>query len=270
MSRHNVKSIIEKWYKKLNFPGKYDAEFYDALNEIEIQPISISQYDITQKDGRKNLLSYLYMCEEISAKYAQKGIDEEILLDTLADLVRWTETWSGLKGSLYFGETGWLRNHLGMNLFELGRLQYAFGEADWDVAKKNIKKGDNVIKIHIPGAGPLIKEDCERSLEKAKEFFKEFYPEYEYKYFTCHSWLLDETLKEILKPESNILSFQSLFEISGPEESYDIIKYVLKWDATKETVNSYVPATSFAKKVQERVNEGKAFYAALGVIGFDN
>lgn len=262
----NTKKIIEKWYKILNFPAKYDAEFYNALNEIKIEDVNISQYDIEEKDGKKNFLSFLYMCEELSKKYKQKGISEDILLDTLFDLVRWLDIWSELEGSLYLGQLDWLQNHVSMNLFKLGRLQFAFGKAECDVPEKNIKKGDNIIEVHIPEEGPLIKEECEKSFERARKFFKKFYPDYEYKFFTCHSWLMDENLKELLKPESNILLFQSMFEIYNPEESYAILKYVFKWNTTKENLNSCVATSSFAKRIKEWVNDGKKFYSSLGVI----
>jgi len=270
MRKYDVKKIIEKWYKKLNFPSKYDSEFYNALNDIKIEDVNIRQEDITEKDGKKNFLLFLYLCEELSEKYGQKGISEEILLDTLADLGSWLDIWSERKGGLYLGEVAWLRNHISMNLFKLGRLQFAFGKAESDVPEKNIKKGDNVIEVHIPWGGALIKEECERSFEKAIKFFKEFYPEYEYKCFTCHSWLMDETLKKLLKPESNILAFQNMFEVFNPEESYNILKYVFKWDATKESINSYVATSTFAKRVQKWVNDGKMFYESLGVIEIDN
>lgn len=262
----NTEKIIEKWYKKLNFPTKYDAEFYTALKEIKIEDISINEYDTKEKDGKKNFLSFLYMCEELSNKYREKGISDIILLDTLFDLVRWLDIWSELENGLYLGELDWLRNHISMNLFKLGRLQFAFGKAQHDIAQKNIKKGDNIIEVHIPEEGPLSKEECEKSFDRAKKFFKEFYSDYEFKYFTCHSWLMDETLKELLKTESNIILFQNMFEIFNPEESYSILRYVFKWNATKDTINSFEATSSFAKKVKDYVNDGKKFYQSTGVI----
>ena len=70
------------------------------------------------------------------------------------------------KAGLYLGELNWLKRHLSMKLFKLGRLQFAFGEAICDLAEKNIKKGDNVIEVHIPAAGHLLKSECEKSFEK--------------------------------------------------------------------------------------------------------
>lgn len=258
--------IIEKWYKKLNFNSRYDVEFYDALRDIKIEDCKIDNYDTKEKNGKKNFLSYLYMCEELSKQYKQKGISEEILYDTLSDIGRWLDTWSELEEGLYLGELNWLKRHLSMKLFKLGRLQFAFGEAICDLAEKNIKKGDNVIEVHIPADGPLLKSECEKSFDMAKKFFQEFYPDYKYKYFTCHSWLMDSSLKNLLKKDSNMLMFQDLFEVFEPEESYSILKYVFKWNTTKENLNSCVTASSFARKVKEWINDGGKFYEALGVI----
>ena len=266
MIKCDSENIIKKWYDKLNFSDKYDAEFYKALEEIKIEDVSINQYDISEKDGRKNFLSFLYMCEELSEKYAQKGIPEKILLDTLADLRNWVEIWSELKGGLFLGELSWLRNHFSMNLFKLGRLQFTFGKAECDIDDKDIKTGDNVLCIHISAEGPLLKEECEKSIEMAKEFFAEFYPDYDYKCFTCNSWLMDENLKKLLKPESNILSFQNMFEIYNPVESYAILKYVFKTNTTRENLDLCVATSSFGKRVKEWINEGNMFYMALGVI----
>ena len=47
-------ALIEKWYKLLKFPKKYDAEFYDALNNIKIRKdVSVYTYDLKSTDGKK-------------------------------------------------------------------------------------------------------------------------------------------------------------------------------------------------------------------------
>lgn len=258
--------IIEKWYKALNFPARYDKEFYYALSYIKAEDFNIETYDTDEKDGVKNLVAYLYMCEELALKYSEKGIPDDILYDTLSDIKRWLDTYSEINGRLYLGELYWLKQHLSMNLFKIGRLQYAFGKAKNDIHNKKIKKGDNVIEVHIPADGPLLREDCENSLKMAKQFFEEFYPNYKFEYFTCHSWLLDRTLKEILAPESNIIKFQDMFEVIESEESFSILKYVFRWDATKENINLYDTRSSFAANVKDSINNGKKFYEALGVI----
>lgn len=262
-----TREIIEYWYKKLDFSKKYDEEFYEALDQIKISDaITIESYNLKEKDGKRNLLSYLYMCDELSKKYAQKGISEDILLDTLNDITVWTDIWSDLKNGLYLGELAWLGNHMNMKLFRLGRLQYCMGKAEHNIPDKGISKGDNVIEIHIPEGEPLNIDECKKSLNLANEFFAKFFPEYKYEYLTTHTWLLDRTLKEILPQSSNILKFQELFEVVLEEKSDAILGYVFKWKAERRDVRNSICASSFAKKVKERVLAGGDFYANLGVI----
>ena len=45
----------------------------------------------------------------------------------------------------------------------------------------------------------------------AKELFEKCFPDYPFKAFHCRTWLLAPQLRSILKPESNILSFQNRF-----------------------------------------------------------
>ena len=91
--------------------------------------------------------------------YQEKGIEESVLMDTLSDLPHWLKTWSDLKGCLYLGELDWFSHHFRMKLFKLGRLQFCFADR-YSFPDRGIKKGDTVIDIHIPAAGPLRIEEC--------------------------------------------------------------------------------------------------------------
>lgn len=261
-----VKTIIKKWYKTLGFSKDFDNEFKEALAEIKISDaITIENYK-EEKDGKRNLLSFLFMCERLKERYEEKGIPEEILVATLKDIVIWTNTWSDIKNELYLGECEWLSHHLSMKLFRLGRLQFCMGKAECDIPEIGVKKGDNVMEVHIPEDGAFPKEECDKSFAMAKEFFAKYYPEFEYKCFTCHSWLLDETLGEILKPTSNILSFAGRFTPVHSEESDAILRYVFSWDMNRRKVGKAEATSSFAQKVKERALSGGKFYSTYGVI----
>ncbi len=262
----DTKEVISYWYKKLNFPEKYDDEFYSVLNTINIPAtLCIEDYH-DENDGKETLLSFLYFCENLKKKYEEKGIPLEILYDTLADMVRWTNTWSDIKGELFMGETIWLKYHLNMILFKLGRLQFCFGKALCDIPPKNILKGDDMIEIHIPAEGSLSNELCLKSIEKAKSFFKKYYPEYEYKGFTCHSWLLDSTLKNFLTENSNIIKFQNMFDIVEKEKSDDTIKFVFNWDTTRENLKNINTSSEFSKKIKEYALNGNDFFVSYGLL----
>ena len=262
----STKAVIERWYKTLGFDKKYDGEFYRALEEIEIPADSkLEDYDPKCEDGKRNLLAYLYFCVALKCRYEEKGISEAILLDTLSDLVVWTDVWSELKGELWLSELYWLNFHLGMRLFKLGRLQFCLGKAKHDVPTHNLAKGDAVVEMHIQAVGPLRREDCLESVAQAKEFFAKYYPEQSYKCFTCHSWLMDKKLDEVLSPDSNIIRFRNMFDIVHEQPADAILKYVFKWNTEAETL-AQTPATSgFAQRVKDRRLAGEMFNESFGI-----
>ncbi|MBQ3124599.1 MAG: amidohydrolase family protein [Clostridia bacterium] len=263
-----VKVIIEKWYNTLNFPEEFDKEFKAALSEVKISDaICIENYNTGEKDGKRNLLSFLFMCESLKKRYDKKGIPSEIFMDTVGNIVEWTETYSKLKNELYLGECEWLKRHFSMKLFKLGRLHFCMGDAERDIPQMGVSKGDSVIEVHIPTEGSFTKAECEKSINMAKEFFAKYFPEYEYKCFTCHSWLLDPTLKEFLSEDSNIIDFQNRFVAIESEESDAVLKYVFDWSMTRRNLPKAPAVTSLAEKVKEHALSGGKFYEVLGAFG---
>ena len=164
-----MKKTIEKWYKKLGFPSLFDVEFYSALEVYQEEQIDIDTYDLTSKDGIKNLLSYLYFCEKAYNDYINAGIDSEIAIATLKDIVVWCENWTRVYGSLCLFELAWLKHHLKMEIFRLGRLQFTLSELLVDLP--NAKKGDGAIAIHIPRGEKLSVEDCKKIYRNSKKVF---------------------------------------------------------------------------------------------------
>lgn len=262
-----VKEIIEKWYKRLEFPIEYDKEFYQALDSIPISDaITLEKYDLECKDGKRNLLSCLFMCEETERKCKEKSIPDEIITQTLKDIVNWCINWSNVKGELYLGELNWLNRHLNGNIFQIGRLQFAMAKTNHDIPSYGVKAGDNVIEIHIPQGKSLTVKECENCIENAKIFFEKYFPQFNYTVFTCSSWLLDETLKEYLSADSGIIQFGNMFDKVDEEESNALIRYLFAWDTTILNIQYRHPVSSFAEKVKKAVLKGVKFHETLGVI----
>ena len=159
-----------------------------------------------------------------------------------------------------------LLRRLSMKLFIIGRLSYCFYEAEYDLPEKTLRKGDKVIQIHIPRGESITPEKCEESLKLAKEFFSKYFPEYDYKCFTCESWLLDETLAEFLPENSNITSFRKMFEVVKTEESDAILSNIFRWNTSRRNIRNEIAATTLTKKVKEYVLKGKKFYIGYGII----
>ena len=76
-----------------------------------------------------------------------------------------------------------------------------------------VQPGDPMLGVHISAVDPLDYGECKAAIEQAREFFPKYCPEFHFKGFVCGSWLLDPTLGDFLPPSSNIVRFQSLFNL---------------------------------------------------------
>jgi len=268
MCKHSeVTAIIRKWYTALQFPERYEREFYQALDTIPVSPeTNIETYDLHCPDGKRNLLSFLYMCEAVQSRYRELGIGQDILIDTLQDIVRWTGHWSLVKGELCLFELEWLARHMRCKLFKVGRLQFYMAPAKEDIPSHGIRQGDNVVELHIHHGDKLTPEVVEDSLKRGPEFLNTYFPDYTYSYFTCHSWLLDEKLKEYLSESSNIIRFGDRFHRVEAEDSNALLRFLFRWDTNEENLAQAVCTTPFQQKIKEAVLNGEQFHEVLGIL----
>lgn len=246
-----MEQIIRKWYNKLSFPAEWEAEFENMLKKEKFSPCSLAEYD-DKEDLVRNLPMFLYFCEDVEKRYEKMGISEEILLDTLSDILIWAKMYKSIYGTLGLAETGWIKRHLEMRLFRLGRLQFCMAE--------------NELEIHIPAGDSMTPERCRDSIEKSRSFFAKYFPEFVYSKYTCHSWLLDDTLLRFVSEDSNIAKFMGMFEITSREESYSALKYIFRHDATRENLKGFEPKTRMAREVKEYVLNGGKLFQGLGEI----
>ena len=260
-----VQKIIEKWYWKLGFPEKYNEEFYQILEEIPIDAsLRVDDADIWSPYGKENLLQYLYFTEQLHKQYQEKGIPDSIFIHTMQDIVNWTKTWSDVRGELWLEETQWLHRHFHMQLFALGRLQFFICSLWADIPEWGMAKGDTLIEVHIPAEGPLKYEDCLASFRMANVFFPKYFPDHPYQDYFCDSWLLDDSLKDYLRPDTNIMKFQSLSVPISKRPNNEILHCIFPKDTTEENLAAAVPTSSFAAKVKETVLHGGRFYSVMG------
>ena len=152
--------------------------------------------------------------------HADKGISEEVSLETIADVGRQIDICRCIYGRWAFDEMAWLGHHFAGRLFQLGRLQFAFGL--WWIPLAAGEECDlepmaPVLDVHIPDIGPLDPDDCDRSFALARRFFAEHFPSFDYRAFMCFSWLLDDQLGDYLAADTNIMRFQRRWRLVQPE-----------------------------------------------------
>ncbi|MDD2970607.1 MAG: acyltransferase domain-containing protein [Lachnospiraceae bacterium] len=169
---------------------------------------------LAQKNYRQ-LFLYLYcrMGCDTYERYREREISDQIFWDTFYDLKLWCDACREEYGEYGIDQYDWFFRHIDLTVFRLGRLEFERMDSEWelDTAYGHVKKGDEIINIHIPGGEKLSMEACLESIEQAFQFWGKEYT------YICHSWLLFPKLKEILPEDSNILKFQQLFYVPQVE-----------------------------------------------------
>ncbi len=111
------------------------------------------------------------------------------------------------EGSFYAAveetETEYIGNPLDPNGRTLPQKEH-LSKSEWSLA---LEFGDKVIAVHIPTGGSLDSASCEASYALARKTFARCFPEFDYKAFSCVSWLMDRQLAALSKPGANIVAF---------------------------------------------------------------
>ena len=122
--------------------------------------------------------------------------------------------------------------------------------------------------MHIPSRGALTREACEESYRRALEIFAYFTPQHDFKAFYCHSWMMAPELFDILKPDSNVLAFQSKFmKYPSKTKGLDVMNFVFK---TETTPYADLPEnTSLQRTLKSLYLSGKYLYEYCGFFTMD-
>lgn len=271
MHNERIKSIAKKWYIAQKFPAEIDREFYALLEALPDFPaIRICEFEDRRNDydQQATFVLFLYFFEELAEEYKKRGISDKILYDSVHSIVSCSLRCKDTTGKIGLESdmADWMLLILNLKLFRFERYQFARSEAITDVPEYGLKKGDPVLDIHIPGGKKLSAEKCVEEMKEAEIFFKLHFPELEYRYFTCYSWLLDDTLKQYLDEESNILKFRNLFDIVHKDESDAIFKFMFRFRIkSREELSEWDAQTGFAKKIKISGINGTKFYEAYGI-----
>ncbi len=166
---------------------------------------------------------------QMKQRYQKRGIPLSYYKDSIRDvqfrLDRY-EKQHGIKG-LSEWDLFWLKDVFEAKFFDIGVLRFQIfmmdhaliERSDYDYMplstnlKQRFPEGQYYINIHIVQGADLDPKKVMSSLDEARHFFKTYFSDYDFEYFLCRTWLLDESLELILSPESKILKFRGQFEI---------------------------------------------------------
>ena len=191
----------------------------------------------------------------LKKKYLEKGYTVEFFADNMRDLTYKAKECKNMHGFYGAMRLVWYNEFFTMERFALGRLQYEHYPLDFDY-KDVLKKGDDVINIHIPSSGPLLPEEVKKSLKMAYEFFGPNYGDRVM--FRCATWMLYPPIIKLLPENSNIKAFYELFDIfreAAPANWHLWRIFGVETDDYKSLPQN----TSLQKILYKFLNEGNQF-----------
>ncbi|WP_459800169.1 acyltransferase domain-containing protein [Herbidospora sp. RD11066] len=148
--------------------------------------------------------AYLALLDIVTRYHRAHGVPDDVSWRSLADLGRNLAVDRRMNREGWPVMQAWLTLHARGAIYELGRLQF--------------HRGGTSLDLHIPESGPMTPAAIDASLNRARAFFPRHFPGETYTAFACGSWLLDPQLREYLPEDSNIVRFQSRFELDPYEE----------------------------------------------------
>lgn len=260
-----------------------DADLFDILQrgaawlisdmgQIKSLPRFAPLADFNHPRYRYFYVQLLTACLPFAQQYHRSlGIPEEISQATFADLGRNVRVHRKREGVGGLGVMWWLMLHFRGLIYQLGRLQFEMHHANQNIATSMREHGieateqTNVLAIHIPDfMGPIDHDACSDSLEQSVEFFGTYFPDWPVRYGVCSSWLLDPQLKDILRPNSNIIQFQDRFTIAeGVSDSNEAIMQFVFGKHVKD-IDSIDPQSSLERGIITHLKEGKSWHSRQG------
>jgi GNAT-like C-terminal domain/N-acyltransferase N-terminal domain len=219
---------------------------------------------------------YVGMLPHARALYRTRGIPDDILTATMADVGRQFTIHRAPHGIGGMAGQDWLMRHPRGVIYQLGRLQFERarlgGHTSRGMQAEGIacEQGEPVLAVHIPRyMGPMTPEACDDAFAQAHAFFARHYPEETYRFATCHSWLLDPQLGDYLPPESNIIRFQQRFRLAYTPDYGDRGTLEFVFRTPDHPLDDLPQRTTLERAVVRHLRDGKHWHGGAGWLSLD-
>lgn len=174
------------------------------------------------------LAFHIEATRELQLRYKKHGIPDQIQRETMGDLLTKAKECKRMTGGYGLYTPAWLYKYYRLERFAFGRMQYELGQFMMDsceIGGVTIKKGDPVLRCHVPSNGKPF--DDEARLDSYKQVYKFCHIFLNYRYLeksygeiskamipiTCYGWLLFPLNENILPADSNIVKFMHEFKV---------------------------------------------------------
>ena len=138
-----------------------------------------------------------------------------------------------------------------------------FEKSEWSAV---LRPGDDIVSLHIPRKTNLDPDYVSESLAEGLALTKKFYPELSPKCITCHSWLMDPMLVEILGPHAKLSKFTSGFMKHPTMDTSGVGCLDFVWPGEKATVEALSERTTLQRGIKKLMLEGDFIRNTAGIV----
>jgi len=133
---------------------------------------------------------------------------------------------------------------------------------EWEIA---MPKGAPIVSLHISPGAKLAPEIVDETLRETKEFLNKYFPDYEYKGFTCSSWICNPNLGKLIGEDTNIAKFSRRFKpLASKSNGKSVFSFVfLKADDNFE-IEDLPENTSLERALKKYYLDGNILYEFEG------
>lgn len=206
-----------------------------------------------------SLRLFLELAVDCEQEYLKQGISSQIYIDTFRDIAIWNENCKREFMEWGIDEICWLRFHICMEVFRLGRLAFQEIRLMEDIEMFHLKQGESVIEVHVAQGEPLDIEECKASFLAAMQFYHK-----QHAFFWGESWLLHPALKSMVPKDSNLSLFQDLFTVYDMDETSRQGEMRI-FGFVSEDIEVYPEHTSLQRNLKTYLREHGSFGMGKGI-----
>lgn len=261
--------------------GLGEEETAAALAEIERYPDETDFYAAKMRRGKVAVLKKRSAAFRLAVtlkgallardEYRARGIDDCVFRDTFSDIAVWCGNDRARYGEIGLHNVGWLRKHVSLRLFKIGRLQYEFGRfvAPPFGGVANFLRtlpltGRKTLNLHIQQGAPLTPSACDDSFASARAFFASHYPGFSPVAFTICSWVVNPHLAQVVGEDANTVRFGRRFTLLGAFPDTDMnTRRLFGYGTPRE---EYTGDNALRAYALSRLGEGKPLLSYFGYI----
>lgn len=245
---NELMGIVDRYRQDIN------ADVLQMINDVKSLSWTNAVHPFTRA-----LIMLILMSKYLKERYEEKGLPLDVWENSMKDLL-----YKCIECRLVYGIWGvfadWFGGFYHLTRFALGRLQFDVSNSPIDYAgnKITLKKGDKLLRVHIPRTGARLERDKQvESYRLAADFFKPFFGDDKI-VFTCESWLLFPAVKQMLSPQSNLFAFISDYELIDSGYYDDFFSWAWRlYDTKEQDIDKLPQNTSLRKKYIDYVKSGK-------------